>query len=41
LSIQDAAASARAVTDAILADLAKAERGVVVDSPPAAGKSAL
>jgi hypothetical protein len=41
LSIQDAAASARAVTDAILADLAKAERGVVVDSPPGAGKSAL
>jgi hypothetical protein len=41
LSIQDAAASARAVTDAILADLAKAERGVVVDSPPGAGKSTL
>ncbi|MDX6339886.1 MAG: hypothetical protein QOH87_24 [Trebonia sp.] len=41
MSIQDAAASARAVTDAILADLAKAERGVVVDSPPGAGKSAL
>src|SRR3984957_12042820 len=33
--------SARAVTDAILADLAKAERGVVVDSPPGAGKSTL
>ena len=41
MSIQDAAASARAVTDAILADLAKAERGVVVDSPPGAGKSTL
>jgi hypothetical protein len=41
VSIQDAAASARAVTDAILADLAKAERGVVVDSPPGAGKSTL
>ncbi len=37
----DAAVSARAVTDAILADLAKAERGVVVDSPPGAGKSTL
>jgi len=35
------AARARAVTDAILADLAKAERGVVVDSPPGAGKSTL
>jgi energy-coupling factor transporter ATP-binding protein EcfA2 len=33
--------TARAVTDAILADLAKAERGVVVDSPPGAGKSTL
>ena len=32
---------ARAVTDAILADLATAERGVVVDSPPGAGKSTL
>jgi hypothetical protein len=41
VSIQDAAVSARAVTDAILADLAKAERGVVVDSPPGAGKSTL
>jgi hypothetical protein len=41
MSISDAAASARAVTDAILADLAKAERGVVVDSPPGAGKSTL
>ncbi len=33
--------TSRAVTDAILADLAKAERGVVVDSPPGAGKSTL
>ena len=41
MSMSDAAASARAVTDAILADLAKAERGVVVDSPPGAGKSTL
>jgi hypothetical protein len=41
VSVGDAAASARAVTDAILADLAKAERGVVVDSPPGAGKSTL
>ena len=41
MSIKDAAATARAVTDAILADLATAERGVVVDSPPGAGKSTL
>jgi AAA domain len=41
LSIKDAAASARMVTEAILGDLAKAERGVVVDSPPGAGKSTL
>jgi AAA domain len=41
VSIKDAAVSARVVTDAILADLAKAERGVVVDSPPGAGKSTL
>ena len=41
MSVKDAAASARAVTDAILADLPKAERGVVVDSPPGAGKSTL
>jgi hypothetical protein len=41
MSIKDAAVSARVVTDAILADLAKAERGVVVDSPPGAGKSTL
>ena len=39
--IKDAAARARAVTDAILIDLARAERGVVVDSPPGAGKSTL
>jgi hypothetical protein len=41
MSVKDAAVSARMVTDAILADLAKAERGVVVDSPPGAGKSTL
>jgi hypothetical protein len=41
MTIADAAASARAVTDAILGDLAKADRGVVVDSPPGAGKSTL
>jgi hypothetical protein len=41
VTIKDAAARARAVTDAILADLATAERGVVVDSPPGAGKSTL
>jgi hypothetical protein len=41
VSIKEAAASARTVTDAILTDLAKAERGVVVDSPPGAGKSTL
>jgi AAA domain-containing protein len=41
MSITDAAARARAVTDAILIDLARAERGVVVDSPPGAGKSTL
>jgi hypothetical protein len=41
MSIADAAASARAVTAAILGDLAKADRGVVVDSPPGAGKSTL
>jgi hypothetical protein len=41
VTVNDAAARARAVTDAILADLATAERGVVVDSPPGAGKSTL
>ncbi len=37
----EAAESARRATDAILADLARADRGVVVDSPPGAGKSTL
>ena len=37
MSVKDAAVSARAVTEAILGDLAKAERGVVVDSPPGVG----
>jgi hypothetical protein len=41
MSIAESAERARAVTDAILADLAKADRGVVVDSPPGAGKSTL
>jgi hypothetical protein len=41
MSIAEAAARARAVTEAILGDLARAERGVVVDSPPGAGKSTL
>jgi AAA domain len=41
MTMADAAASARTVTEAILTDLAKAERGVVVDSPPGAGKSTL
>jgi AAA domain len=41
MSLKDAGARARAVTEAILGDLAKAERGVVVDSPPGAGKSTL
>jgi hypothetical protein len=41
MSLADAAARARAVTDRILADLATADRGVVVDSPPGAGKSTL
>ena len=41
-SIKDAAAQRpRGAPSAILADLAKAERGVVVDSPPGAGKSTL
>ena len=38
---RESTVSARAVTEAILGDLAKAERGVVVDSPPGAGKSTL
>jgi len=37
----DAAALAQQAADRILADLATAERGVVVDSPPGAGKSTL
>ncbi|HEY6494035.1 MAG TPA: AAA domain-containing protein [Trebonia sp.] len=41
MSIAQAAARARAVTEAILGDLSRAERGVVVDSPPGAGKSTL
>jgi hypothetical protein len=41
VSIAAAAARAGRATDAILADLGRAERGVVVDSPPGAGKSTL
>jgi hypothetical protein len=41
MSIAEAAARARAATDRILAALATADRGVVVDSPPGAGKSTL
>jgi hypothetical protein len=41
VSVAEAAARARAATDRILADLAAADRGVVVDSPPGAGKSTL
>ena len=41
MSIAESAERARMVTEAILGDLAKAERGVVVDSPPGAGKSTL
>jgi hypothetical protein len=41
MSIADAAARANAATEAILADLAVARHGVVVDSPPGAGKSTL
>lgn len=41
VSIADAAAKAKTATDAILADLRTAPRGVVVDSPPGAGKSTL
>jgi hypothetical protein len=41
VSIAEAAARARQATDQILADLATAEQGVVVDSPPGAGKSTL
>jgi hypothetical protein len=41
VSTAEAAARARAATEAILADLKTAPRGVVVDSPPGAGKSTL
>ena len=41
MSIAEAAARAGKATDAILAGLARAERGIVVDSPPGAGKSTL
>ena len=41
MSIAEAAARARQATDQILADLATADQGVVVDSPPGAGKSTL
>jgi hypothetical protein len=41
VSIAEAAERARQATDQILADLATAGQGVVVDSPPGAGKSAL
>jgi hypothetical protein len=41
VSIADAAERAQRATDRILADLASAGQGVVVDSPPGAGKSTL
>ncbi|HVT69578.1 MAG TPA: AAA family ATPase, partial [Trebonia sp.] len=41
MSIAEAAALAGRATDGILAALGTAERGVVVDSPPGAGKSTL
>jgi hypothetical protein len=41
MSIAAAAARANAAIEAILADLAVARQGVVVDSPPGAGKSTL
>ena len=41
MSIAEAAERARRATDQILADLATAGQGVVVDSPPGAGKSTL
>jgi hypothetical protein len=41
VSIAEAAERARQATDQILADLATADQGVVVDSPPGAGKSTL
>lgn len=39
--MSEAAEQAARAAEAILADLARAERGVVVDSPPGAGKSTL
>ena len=41
MSITEAAERARQATDQILADLATVDQGVVVDSPPGAGKSTL
>ena len=41
MSIAEAAVRARQATDQILADLATVDQGVVVDSPPGAGKSTL
>lgn len=41
MTIIDAASLAAEATERIFADLAAAERGVVVDSPPGAGKSTL
>ena len=41
MSIEEAARRARQATDRILDSLATAEQGVVVDSPPGAGKSTL
>src|ERR1700691_6099466 len=41
MSIEHAGSRDKAATDAILADLKTAPRGVVVDSPPGAGKSTL
>ena len=41
MSLAEAAGLARQATERILADLATAARGVVVDSPPGAGKSTL
>jgi hypothetical protein len=41
MSIAEAAARANAVTEAILAGLPATRRGIVVDSPPGAGKSTL
>jgi superfamily II DNA or RNA helicase len=41
MNLAEAAEQARRATEAILAGLARAERGIVVDSPPGAGKSTL